>query len=317
MLVVLPNADDQCEQLLQDSHLQELKQRASFRLYKGVPVSSREYIERVRDADALLLWGTISNEVMAECPKLKFISFAGTGYKNYIDVDFAAQQGIKVANAPSYGANAVAEHALALLFSIAKNIPQNASQMRKGQWGPSGVNIEFEGKTIGLIGLGSIGTKMAQLCKALGMNVICWTLHPSEQRAKHLGITFVSLDHLLTESEFISLHLPYTDETKHFLGAKQFSMMKPGAIFINTARAELIHTPSLIKALKAGPLAAAGIDVFDEEPIPKDNPLLQMNNVILSPHVGYSTKESIEGILEISIRNIVEFFKGNPINLVN
>ncbi|MEX2460828.1 MAG: NAD(P)-dependent oxidoreductase [Paenibacillaceae bacterium] len=302
--------------MLTKENINELKQFGAFKLFKGNP-SKQEYVDRVRDADVLLLWNGISNEVMAECPSLKLMSFTGTGYKNYMDVDFAAKHGIKVANTPSYGANPVAEHALALLFSLAKNIPQNHANMLKGKWDPSSINIELEGKTMGLIGLGSIGTRMAKLCRALGMNVICWTFHPSEERAQQLGITFVSLESLLSSSDFISLHLPYTDTTKEFIGEKQFSMIKPGAIFINTARSEVVHTPSLIKSLSSGILVGAGIDVFDQEPISKDNPLLQCNNVILSPHVGFNTKESVQTILGIAIRNIVEFIKGNPLNIVN
>lgn len=317
MIIVLPNADDLCEQLLTKEQLNELNQCGEFRLYRGTPSSIQEYVHRAREADALLLWGGIPNEVMAECPNLKLMSFTGTGYKNYLDVDFAAKQGIKVANTPSYGANPVAEHALALLLSLAKNIPQNNSKMMKGIWDQSTLNIELEGKTIGLIGLGAIGIRMSQLCKALGMKVICWTLHPSEERAQQLGIRFDSLENLLSSSDIISIHLPYTDTTKQFMGEKEFSLMKHGAMFINTARAEIVHIPSLIKSLSSGAIACAGIDVFDEEPIAKDNPLLQCHNVILSPHVGFSTKESIQAIMDIAIKNIVEFIKGKPINIVN
>ncbi|WP_052476472.1 NAD(P)-dependent oxidoreductase [Cohnella kolymensis] len=317
MLIVLPNADDQCEQLLLDRHLSELKQLADFRLYKGNPGSDREYLDRILDADALLLWGDISNQVLMNCSKLKFISFAGTGYKNYVDVDYAAKQGIKVANAPSYGANAVAEHALALLVSVAKNIPQNHANMQKGRWAPLNLNMELDGKTVGLIGLGTIGTKMSQLCRALGMKVVCWTRTPSHERAEELGITFVSLDELLSRSDIISLHLPYTDQTRKFLGAPQFAAMKNGAVFINTARAEIVDSSALQNALSSGKLAAAGIDVFDEEPLSHDDPLIRMNNVVLSPHVGYYTRESIESILHVSIRNLVAFARGSPVNLVN
>ncbi|RNB81187.1 D-2-hydroxyacid dehydrogenase [Brevibacillus fluminis] len=317
MLIVLPNADDLCEKLLTDYHKEQLSQFGKFELYRGRPNSTQEYVDRVRDANVLLLWGSISNEVLGECHNVSMVSFAGTGYKNYLDADFAASRGIKVTNTPSYGANPVAEHAVALMMSLAKNIPSNHSLVSAGHWGTPRLSFELEGKVVGLIGLGAIGTRMAALCSALGMKVLCWTAHPSEERAKKAGVTFVSLESLLSQSDVVSIHLPYTDATKGVIGEEQFASMKRGAIFINTARAEVVDTSSLVRSLQSGRLAGAGIDVFDDEPIHSDNPLLRCENVIFSPHVGYNTQESIQQILDISIQNIVAFLRGNPINLVN
>jgi D-3-phosphoglycerate dehydrogenase len=177
--------------------------------------------------------------------------------------------------------------------------------------------MELRGKTIGLIGLGGIGQRMAGLCKALGMNVICWTFNPNEERARKLGVKFTNLEELLIQSDIVSLHLPYTDKTKKLLGKKELLLMKQESLLINTSRAELVDTESLAEILDSKQIAGAGIDVFDEEPIASDNPLLGLSNVILTPHMGFNTPEAGEEILKISINNLVQFFNKNIQNVVN
>jgi len=317
LLIVYPDADPQIKSLLNDEMLAEITSLAEFRIFEGRPGNQEEFLARVEQADGLLLGWDIPNQVIAACPNLKIISFTGIGYKNFIDAEFARQRGIAVTNTPGYADNAVAEHALALLLAVAKNIQRNHINLRQGLWDQTMQSLELRGKTIGIIGTGGIGLRMATICEAIGMKVICWTRNRSEERSRKLGVRFVELDELLQEADVISLHLPFTDETKGVLGDRELSMMKRGAILINTSRAELIDTPSLVERLASGQLAGAGIDVFDQEPVSPDNPYLKLDNVVLSPHVGFNTEEATRKILEISVDNLVQFFRGNPQNIVN
>ncbi|MFJ7726788.1 NAD(P)-dependent oxidoreductase [Neobacillus sp. NPDC097160] len=313
MLIVFPDADHH----LSDDIITPLKQYGDFQTFIGRPETNDEYINRVRNADAILLGWSIPNEVIAECPNLKIISFTGIGASNFVNLKYAESRGIIVTNTPGYADNAVAEHALSLVLSLAKNINHNHTTVGQGIWDQSRTSIELKGKTIGLIGLGGIGQRMAEFCKAIGMNVICWTFNPNPERAQKLGLSFTSLEDLLEKSDFVSLHLPYTDQTKKMLGKKELSLMKQEAFLINTSRAELIDTDALVEMLSSNRIAGAGIDVFDEEPISKQNPLLTLDNVILSPHIAFNTPGANNEIFRISINNLIEFFKGDIRNSVN
>lgn len=315
--IVYPDAGANFIELLTDDLTVPLRRFSKLTVFEGRPETKEQYIERIKDADGLILsWG-IDNDVLQECDKLKAIAFLGYGVKNFVDFEFTRNNHIAVMNTPGYGDNAVAEHALTLLLSLTKNIPQNNQTVKQGMWDAMDTSIEVKGKTIGLIGMGGIGIRMANLCKGLGMNVICWTFNPSEQRARELGITFVELNQLLSQSDFVSLHLPYTEKTEYFLGERELSLMKEGSLLINTARAELIDTTALVEQLQNGKIKGAGFDVFDEEPVAKDNPLLTLDNVILSPHVGYNTPDAIRNILKISVDNLANYFNGKPQNITN
>ncbi|MEH7113220.1 NAD(P)-dependent oxidoreductase [Neobacillus niacini] len=317
MLIVFPDADPQLKEILTEYLLNPLEQIAEIRIYEGRPKTQEEYINRVKDADGILLGWSIPNEVIEECRHLKIISFTCIGASNFIDLDFAASRGIIVTNTPGYADNAVAEHALSLMMVLAKNLKIHHENIVGGIWEQSKTSMELRGKTIGLIGLGGIGQRMAGLCNALGMNVICWTFNPNEDRARKLGVKFTSLKELLSQSDVVSLHLPYTKKTKKLLGERELLLMKQESFLINTSRAELIDTQSLAEVLALKQIAGAGIDVFDEEPIANDNPLLGLSNVILTPHMGFNTPEAGEEILKISINNLVQFFNKNIQNIVN
>lgn len=317
MLIVYPDADPQLKELLTNELLSPLRQIAEFRIYEGKPTSHEEYVNRVKDADGLLLGWSIPNEVLQECPNLKVISFTGIGASNFIDLDYATKRGIIVTNTPGYADHTVAEHALTLLLALSKNLHHHHRNIQKGKWDQSKTSTEIRGKTIGLVGLGGIGKRMAELCKVLGMNVICWTFHPTEERAREIGIRFTSLEDLLGTSDVVSLHLPYTEKTKSFIGKKELMLMKEHSFLINTARAEIVDTQALVEVLAANQIAGAGIDVFDEEPISSDHPLLLLPNVILTPHTGFNTPEATEEILKIAIQNLCKFFKNKIQNAVN
>ncbi|MDQ6599093.1 3-phosphoglycerate dehydrogenase [Bacillus salipaludis] len=317
MLIVYPDADPQFLDILTDDLLRPLKQIADIQIYEGRPKTQDEFINRVKDADGILLGWSIPNEVIMNCPKLKIISFTGIGASNFVDLNYTASLGITVTNTPGYADNAVAEHTISLLFSLAKNIHQNHLNVSRGIWDQNYSSFELRGKTIGLIGLGGIGHRMAELCKALGMKILCWTFNPNRERGHKLDLTFTSLEELLKTADIVSLHIPFTNQTRNLLGKKELSLMKQGSFFLNTSRAEIVDTSSLVELLKEGGIAGAGIDVYDEEPIKKDNPLLSLSNVVLSPHIAFNTPEASREIFSIAINNLVQFFSKNYLNVVN
>ena len=317
MLIVYPDVDPSIKRFLTDDATSKLKTISEFRFFEGKPKNTAEFLSRVQDADGILLGWHLPNEVLSACSKLKIVSFTGIGANNFIDLNYANRLGVKITNTPGYADNTVAEHAFSLLLSLAKNIPKHNENVINGIWDQSITSMELAGKTIGLIGLGGIGKRMAEICNAFRMNVKCWTFNPSEERAQSAGVSFVSLDELLRTSDVISLHIPLTEETRNFLTDKELSTIKQGAILINTARAEIIDTNSLVKHLSSGRLRGAGIDVFEEEPLSIKSPLLTLDNVILTPHIGFNTEEATKEILNISINNLFEFFNGNPINVLN
>jgi D-3-phosphoglycerate dehydrogenase len=172
-------------------------------------------------------------------------------------------------------------------------------------------------KTIGVLGTGDIGKRVIQIAHGFNMNVISVTAHPNPEKEKALGIKFVDLDTLLSESDIVTLHVPLTPQTEHMIGAKELEKMKPTAILINTARGKIVDEAALIDALKKKKIAGAGLDVFEKEPLPMDSPLLEMHNVVLTPHIAFLSEESLDECTYISIENVEMFIKGKPQNVVN
>jgi D-3-phosphoglycerate dehydrogenase len=202
------------------------------------------------------------------------------------------------------------------MFAVARDIPRLDRTLRTEGWNQLAPGFELRGKRLGLIGLGGIGSRVAELAGALGMEVLAWTRNPSPERARRAGVTFAPLETVLGESDVISLHLLLTPETENLLGAAELDHMKPGAVFINTARAELVDEPALIARLRAGRIAAAGIDVYLEEPLPSGHPLLGLDNVVVTPHVGFNTPEATIAMVDFGIDNLVQYFAGDPINVI-
>jgi len=188
--------------------------------------------------------------------------------------------------------------------------------MRSGHWAHEYAN-QLCGKTLGVIGTGSIGQRVIQLAKAIGMNVVAWTFHPSPQRAKKYGVKFVSLEELLQQSDVISLHVRSTRETKTLIGKHEFSLMKTTAILVNTARGALIDEDALIEVLNNGQIAGAGLDVFVTEPLPVDHPLRKTNNTVLSPHEGWMIPEATYTGMVMAVDNVENFLRGHPTNVIN
>lgn len=230
----------------------------------------------------------LSAAVMDASPALQQIVFLGTGAANFVDLDAAAARGIPVHTIKGYGDRTVAEHTIALMFAVWRDLAAQDASIRTGGWAGAPLGEVF-GKTIGLIGLGAIGSEVARMALALGMRVLVWARRPVDLP----GVEQVDLDTLLATADIVSPHLAYTPETRGFLDAGRLRQMKRGAVFLNTARAELTDEAEVIAMLHDGHLAGAGIDVYSAEPLPAGHPMRSAPRCVLSPHTGWQSPEAI------------------------
>ncbi len=249
--------------------------------------SEDELIENVRDADALLVLGAqVTRRVMEQMPRCKLIVRYGVGLDT-LDIRAATEHGIVVAHFPDFCMPEVANHAIMLLLAAAKKLPLLQRVMREGRWrdGPLGPMGSIWGETLGLVAFGNIAQAVAPRAQALGMKVISFDPFATDEPFARLGVERVAtLDALLQQSDYVSVHTPLNADTQHLFGAEEFARMKPSACFINTGRGPVVDEWALIAALKAGTIASAGLDVFEKEPLSTDSPLLTMDNVVLTPH---------------------------------
>jgi D-3-phosphoglycerate dehydrogenase len=242
------------------------------------------------------------------------ISVCGIG-TDAIDLETAKKLGITVCNLPGQTAPIVAEHAFGLMLALAKRTWFQTSELKAGRWTLQN-NVFLRGKTLGLVGAGSIAAELARLGKAIGMQVLAWTFHPTPERAIRLGATFVSLEELMARSDVVSIHVKLTSESRGLIGAEQFRWMKPGAMLINTARGAIVDTRALVDCLNSGQLGGAGIDVFDVEPIPPNHPLLACQHVVFTPHSADQTPEGMELLNAGVVDNVIAFLQGRSQNRV-
>jgi D-3-phosphoglycerate dehydrogenase len=313
--LVIPG--DSPPQLQGSPHLERLRRYGEVVLYTDRPASAEEKVRRARDADCLLnTRGAVRwpGEVLRQLPRLKMISVCGIG-TDAIDLEVARELGIAVCNIPGRTAPIVAEHALALMFAVARRAWYQTNELKQGRWTRLD-NIYLRGKTLGLLGAGPIGQEMARLGRALGMNVVAWTFHPSAERSAELGVPFVALEELLQTADVVSVHLKLTDQTRGLLGRRELGWMKPGALLVNTARGAIVDTDALVAALSSGHLGGAGLDVFDVEPLPAHHPLLACEQVVLSPHNADQTPEGEDILNGGVVDNVIAFLEGRPQNRV-
>src|SRR5262249_21532258 len=253
-------------------------------------------------------------EILRRLPELRMITTCGIG-TDAIDLETARKLGVVVSNVPGKTVPIVAEHALALMFAVARRAWHQTNAIKQGCW--LGLdNFYLRGKVLGIIGMGNIGAEMARLGLAVGMKVVAWTFNPTPERAKQLGVPFISLDELLGAADVISLHVKLTEQSRGLIGAREFSLMKPGTLFVNTARGAVVDTPALVSALQSGKLGGAGLDVFDVEPPPPDHPLLACEHVVLTPHNADQTPEGIDLLYAGVVDNVIAFLEGRPQNVV-
>jgi phosphoglycerate dehydrogenase-like enzyme len=313
--IVLPDGDPHMAAVLsRPEFAARLDRVGGIAVHADVPADDDELIRRIGDARVVILGQYLTGPVLRRLPALRLVAFTGTGAASFVDLPAAAERGIAVANVTRYGDIAVAEHALALTLALARRVAEGDRAIRGGQWaGAQG--IELAGKTAGVVGYGGIGARFAGLAEAIGMRVVAWTPHPDPARLASPAQRFVPLAELMATSDVVSLHLMLTDGTRGLLGEPLLRMMKPGALLVNTARAELIADGALEAVLADGRVLAA-LDVFRTEPLAPDSPLRGLPNVILTPHQGYNTPESLERMLDAVVANIENFLAGRPSSLV-
>ena len=257
-----------------------------------------------------------SRERMAAAKDLKYIGVFATGY-NIVDVAAARELGVTVTNIPAYSTDSVAQMVFALLLEICQRVGHHSEAVHAGRWSSNPdfcfwdyPLIELAGKTLGIIGYGQIGKKVAQIAKCFGMKVVAWTRTPRDPEC-------VSLGELLAVSDVITIHCPLFPETQNLINKDTIAKMKDGAILINTARGPVINDADVAEALKSGKLYAAAADVATVEPVPADNPLLGLPNMIFTPHVAWATREARVRLMNIAVENVKAFLAGNPINVVS
>lgn len=283
------------------------------------------------------IYSDLSRAVLQKLPNLKLIATRSTGY-DHIDIGFCKENGIAVANVPTYGENTVAEHVFALLLSLAHRLPEAVERARSGRFSPQGLEgFDLAGKTIGVVGTGHIGRHVIRIAKGFAMQVVAFDVNPDAALARELGFRYLPFDGLLAVADVISLHAPSTKETHHLLSTRAFEKMKDKAVIINTARGSLIDAHALIMALRSGKVAGAGLDVLPDEPLIReeaelvcslfsgqhdlrdvvaDHILLHMPNVIVTPHSAFNTREAVMRIVEMTVANIGAFASGSPQNIV-
>jgi len=293
------------------------------------------------DADIISVFTTsrVRKDFLKEFKNLKLISTRSTGY-SHIDTNYCKERNIPVVNVPRYGDSTVAEFAFGLLLEIARNISTAYNDLRRGVISPqSYIGIDLFEKTIGIIGTGAIGTHAAKIAKGFGMNILAYDPYPKKELEQSIGLKYVTLDELYEKADIITLHAPATKENFHMINEAAFNKMKNGVIIINTARGEIIDTEALYKALKSGKVAGAGLDVLEceeilgneDQYIPKidcidpqcltktliNHRMLDMPNVVITPHVAYDSHEALQRILDTTFNNIKAFLNNEVINRVN
>ena len=261
----------------------------------------------------------VSGDLIRQFPdSVKIICEAGTGYNN-IDLAAAREKGIIVCNVPSYSSERVAHTAIMMILNLSSTMQTQMKMLAKGDHSNftkhlQVPHVEVNGKTLGIIGAGNIGRAVIKIAKALDMDILVYTRTPREDSD---GIRYVDLDTLLANSDYISLHCPLTPQTRHIINKETLSKMKPSAFLVNTSRGALVDEPALIEALQNGVIAGAALDVQETEPPAEDNPLYTLDNVILTPHMGWKGLETRQRLVSILDGNIKAFFAGNPRNVVS
>jgi len=282
-----------------------------FEVITAPDTTQETLIEMVKDVDAIILRTTskITKKVIDNAPKLKIISRTGAGVDN-IDLKAAAERGIVVCNQPGVNNVSVAEHAVAMILHLAKQLSKMDAAARNGNWGIRNKNlaVEINGKTLGVVGMGKIGSRVAKMCSALGMKVLAYDPYVSEELKQQYE--FTTLERLFKESDFVTLHCPNTPETKGMITEALLYSMKPTSYLVNTSRGDVVDEAALIKVLKEKRIAGAGIDVFHQEPVSLDNELLKLDNVILSPHSAAMTREATINVAIGAVNAVIDFFEG-------
>jgi glyoxylate reductase len=289
-------------------------------IWKGeLPPSRSELLENVKDVEGILclLTDKIDAEVMSSAPRLKVISNLAVGFDN-IDLNEAKRRGIQVGNTPGVLTETTADFAFALMMASARRVVEGDRSVRAGLWKTWGPMIllgqDVFGSTLGIIGMGRIGMALARRARGFNMKVIYYDIYRQDEKSeRELGVEYVTLEKLLSTSDFISIHTNLTKETFHLIGREELEMMKPNCVLINTARGPIVDSMALYDALREKKIFGAALDVTDPEPLPIDHPLLTLENCIITPHIASASFKTREKMAEIAVRNLLAGLRGNKL----
>lgn len=303
-----------------DLSWEPLQELGELTVYDRTPASL--VVERAKDADIILINKVlITDEVLSQLPRLKYIGVLATGY-NVVDVKAATKRGIVVTNIPAYSTESVAQMTFAHILNITNRIGHYARQSREGRWSSNPDFCywdtqlwELSGKTIGIVGLGNIGMRVATIARYFGMDVFAFTSKNSADLPE--GIQKTTLDGLFAVSDIVSLHCPLTADTRHLINRESLEKMKEGSILINTGRGPLVDEEAVAEALASGHLGGYGADVMIDEPPSPNNPLLAQRNAFITPHIAWATREARQRLMDICVRNVKAFIEGKRLNAVN
>lgn len=315
MRFVCPDGEEQYREAIERHAGRLTGEGNELRYFEGPPASAAEWDERLDGADGVLLLLDLPTEAMRRHPGLQVISFCGTGVRAFVDVDAAKSAGVTVCNVVDYGADAVAEHAFALAFAAARSVAAGDRMIRAGEWRQV-EGLQLRGRTLGVVGAGSIGARALEVGRGLGMSCLYWTRNPSAERSRRLGATHVELPELFERSDVVSIHLAHTPETEGLIDAALLGRMRRTAVLVNTARGAIVDNRALAALLDSGGLQGAGIDVFQVEP-PVDDPLVSCERAVLTPHLGFCTPEANDEVLSIGVENLRAYAAGTPQNVVD
>lgn len=304
--------------MIPDEGLKLLTEATDCEVWPGeLPPPRDVLLEKVKDAEGFLslLTDRVDAELLDHAPKLKVVANLAVGFDNIV-VPECTRRGVLVGNTPGVLTETTADFAFALLMSTARRVVEGDRYTREGKWKTWGPMIllgqDVHHATIGLLGLGRIGSEMAKRARGFSMKVLYYDMFRREDLERELGLTYVDVDTLLRESDFVSIHVPLTDETRHMINAEAFKKMKKTAILINSARGPIVDTVALADALRSGEIAGAGLDVTDPEPITMDHPLLSAPNCVIAPHIASASFATRGKMAEIAARNILAALGGEP-----
>ncbi len=306
-----------------DALLGGLRERYEVTYFTSVDAGNgAAFADAVRDAHGMLGANvTITRALLEPARLLKAISTISVGYDNF-DVEYLTRRGIVLSNTPDVLTETTADTIFALILASARRVVELAAFVRNGEWlrgfGSAQFGVDVHSKTLGILGMGRIGQAVARRARlGFGMNVLYYNRSQVPAAEAALDARRVPLDELLAQSDFVCVVLPLTPATERLIGAREFALMKPGAIFVNGARGRIVDEPALIEALRNGVIHAAGLDVFEREPLPPDSPLLAMSNVVALPHIGSATHETRFAMSRLAADNLVAALDGKPQNVVN
>ena len=292
--------------------LQELRKKYQIEIYTGkIPIPQKKLLSKIKEIDGLICfpYDKISKEIIESANNLKVISTYSVGF-DHIDIKHAKRKKIRVGYTPEVLTDATADLTFSLLIDILRRVSEGDKIIRNGKWDTiygafDYVGLDLQNKTLGILGLGRIGGTLAKRANAFDMKVSYHNRKRiSKTKEKTLKVKYTSFEKLITQSDIISIHIPYTKETNHLFDMKVFKKMKKSSFLINTSRGKIINEKDLVMALKQGIIAGAGLDVFEEEPINKKHALVKLRNVVLTPHIGSSTKETRLKMAEITVKNL-------------